>query len=685
MNADTAIFARNSPPGQTEARAQEAPEAFEQAKPIRELVSRPPTVKAGKVDSASVERMFCEFQDVSHVVILDNGRLPVGLLTRSMLYIKTGGAYGYALFANKLVDSLATADFIKAEAGEPASKVAESAMERRQETLYDPIVVVEANGNFLGTVTVKDLLESAESSIMKAKRKAEAAARLKSEFLSAMSHEIRTPLNAIVNMAKALSKSELDAFQRDCAETLSESSRHLLGVVNDILDFSRLEAGRLAIEKVDFNLPALLNYCFKAMRPQAQDKELSLSCEIDAAMPQWVKGDPLRLRQVLLNLLGNAVKFTERGSIALKVVRIGQGEGQAKALFRVSDSGPGIPKRMLPGLFKRFSQTEVSTCRMHGGSGLGLAICRQLAELMGGSIWAESQEGKGSVFSFTVCLAEGSPESAVELEAQAEHAQSEAHGFARINAMLVEDNPFNIKVAKLLFGEMGHSLKCHCFGHEAIAELKEGGFDMLLTDLEMPEMDGFEVARRVRAGQAGQENATIPIIALSAHVGEAWRERCQAAGMDAYLSKPVEPSELASILRRFARKPKAATQKPGPGLSETASFFDIESTKLRSGGSGRLVEKMRAIFAEESPRLLDKAGKALEAQELPLLRILAHSLKGNAAAVDAKACAGLAKALEAAALASDLEECKEIMPGLKSMFSKAINALNAKQRKAESQ
>jgi len=683
MHSDTAIFKRNltapatpsaEPPPCVQDEAQEPP------KPILELASRPPTVKAGKVDSASVERMFHEMQDISHMVILDNGRLPVGLLTRSRLYIKTGGAYGYALFANKLVDSLASPDFIKARSDAPVSQVAAMAMERPLETLYDPIVVVEPNGNFAGTVTVKDLLESAESAVVKAKRKAETAARLKSEFLSAMSHEIRTPLNAIVNMARAVSNGELSPMQRECSDTLLESSKHLLGVVNDILDFSRLEAGRLSIEKVDFELPKLLNYCVKAVRPAAQDKGLALNCEIDKELPRWAKGDPLRLRQILLNLLGNAVKFTAQGSISLKAAKVAQPDGQMKALFRVSDTGSGIPKRMLPGLFKRFSQTEISTCRMFGGSGLGLSICRQLAELMGGSIWAESQEGKGSVFSFTASLCEGSEEKAVELDAQQEPPSRESQSFGKISALMVEDNPFNIKVAKLLFGQMGHSLKCHSLGREALEELARGGFDLILTDIEMPEMDGFEFAGRVRAGEGGRENASIPIIALSAHVGEQWTEKCREAGMDAYLSKPVDPSELAALLRRFRPKRKDAKAPAPQHLSETAEIFDLEATKLRIGGSGSLVEEMRRIFAEESPPLAAEAEEALDAKDLQRLRILAHSLKGNAASVDAKACAELAREIEDAARAGDLERCASAMPAMRNAFAKAVKALNSKKK-----
>jgi len=641
-------------------------------KTIRSLASRPPTLQAGKIDSASAERVFHDSQDISHIVILDNVQSPVGLLTRSRLYIKTGGAYGYALFANKLVDSLASSEFIVAHAESTVSEVAVAAMSRNLETLYDPIVVVEKpGGRFLGSVTVKDLLESAESALVKAKQKAEAAAKLKSEFLSAMSHEIRTPLNAIVNMGRALRNTKLDKFQTDCLETLSESSEHLLGVVNNILDFSRLEAGRLSIESVNFSVFKLLSFCERTGRMQVQGKPVELLLESDSSLPEWLRGDPLRIRQVLLNLLGNAAKFTTSGSITLKAQQMARLEnGASKILFSVADTGVGIPRRILPGIFKRFSQGDISTCRMYGGSGLGLSICRQLVELMGGSIWVDSVEGRGSVFSFTLSLPEGEPSNAIELEPP----PAERHErFVKINALLVEDNPFNVKVAKLLFGEMGHALVCATSGAEALEELKKSSFDMVLTDIEMPGMDGFELTRLIRDGQAGEEAAAIPIIAISAHVGESWRQRCLDSGMDAYLSKPVDPQELASMLRRFRPKPKP--------LADTQEIFDGKTTRLRVGGSERLVKEMRRIFTEETPSMLRAARKALSVNDLQALKICAHSLKSNAASVDAKLCSEMAKALEDAAKSEDAAKCAALLPQVESMLTEAVNALLAKLRK----
>jgi len=389
--------------------------------------------------------------------------------------------------------------------------------------------------------------------MLKDKEIAEHKANVKTKFLSTMSHEIRTPMNAVIGLSNILIQENPRKDQLENLQTLKFSADMLLALINDILDFSKIEAGKITFEQINFNLHSLVRNINQSISIRAKDKEIALKVDIDPSIPRFVISDPVRLSQILTNLIGNAIKFTTKGSVTIKLSPLQQAEGNTIIRFEVIDTGIGIPKDKFATIFRSFSQADTATTRKYGGTGLGLSITKRLLELQNSKIRLKSEVGKGSTFYFDLQLAIGETEAGPASFSEQGDATLSTHGLKGAEVLLVEDNRINVIVASKFLKKWGIKVDVAENGQIAVDKLKERDYHAVLMDLDMPVLDGYEATRIIRQF-SDPRFQTLPIIALSASALADFRLKAFDAGMNEFVTKPFDPADLHATLRKFIKK-----------------------------------------------------------------------------------------------------------------------------------
>lgn len=490
---------------------------------------------------------------------------------------------------------------------------------------------------YLGVAVDVTARHQAELQLIEAKETAEAASKAKSDFLANTSHEIRTPINGIIGMQELLRQTQLTDEQSQYIDALGNCARVLLNVINEVLDYSKIEAGHLKIEHVPVELRGQVTNSLEPLQIRARQKGLRFTIELDQDVPTHVLTDPIRLTQILMNLVGNAVKFTSHGSIRVSVGIDYDESGLAILRFAVSDTGPGIEPAVQEAIFDPFTQSDSSTTRRFGGTGLGLSIASRLVELLGGDIQLESEPGSGTTFRFSVRtqITDAAPpesDSTDQNQPEPSDARDDTPG---LKVLVAEDHPVNQLFASRILQRRQHDVTIATNGQEAVDHVHQQDFDVVLMDVQMPIMDGLEAIARIRQKEKGT-GRRLPIIALTAHAMNGYDQKCYAAGADAYISKPLRPQDLFDTIEKLVQQRiPAVTANHSPEMEPvmtdtqpTSSAAISRATILENTGDDiELAEELIEIFQDDLPQTLQQLVDAIGEEDLDTVARLAHSLK----------------------------------------------------------